>query len=140
MVHGQPVQHFSVKLPLRHELLHQSDETSIVSGFEKMRHLMHHNVFEAFQRFLRKFGVEPDAAGDRIATAPLGLHPAHEMPRNTRFAAVVVNRQGSQASRGALDTAATQPPDALHPEWVALAPSNSVTPLSLMSSVALPLL
>jgi len=80
MMHGQPVQHFPVKLPLRHELIHQSHEAAIVNGFEEMNHLMNNDVFEAFARFLRKFGVEPDAAGDRTATAPLGLHPLHEEP------------------------------------------------------------
>lgn len=73
MMHGQPVQHFSVKLPLRHELLHQGDEAPIVSAFEEMHHLMNHNVFEAFARFLRKFSVEPNAAGvfeNRFLHAP----------------------------------------------------------------------
>jgi hypothetical protein len=59
---------------------------------------------------------------------------------NTRFAAVDVHGQERQASRRVRDCAAAQPADALQPAWVTTAPSESVAPPSLMSSVALPLL
>ena len=80
MMHGQPVQHFPVKLPLRHELIRQSHEAAIVSGFEEMNHLMNNDVFEAFARFLCKFGVEPNALEVGVAASPFRFHLLHKEP------------------------------------------------------------
>jgi len=80
MMHGQPIQHFPEKLPLRHELIHQSHEAAIVSSFEEMDHFMNHDIFQTFTWLLGQFRIETDAFGVTVATSPLGLHALYEEP------------------------------------------------------------
>ena len=41
---------------------------------------MNDDVFKAFRRFLGEIGVETNAACNRVAATPFGLHPPHKKP------------------------------------------------------------
>ena len=67
--------------PARHNLIHQRDETSIVSAFKQMDHFMHHDVLQTLARFFSQLRVEANGPGWATAATPLRLHPLHvEVP------------------------------------------------------------
>ena len=67
-------------LPMRQMLIYQPDETIIMTPDKEVHHLMYDDVFEAFRRFLREFGIEPDALCVGSGTAPLRFHSLDEKP------------------------------------------------------------
>ena len=69
-----------MRLPLRHELIHQRHEALVVRGFEQVNHLVNHDVFEAFPRLPCEIGIQSDRTRAVIATSPLGLHSLDEDP------------------------------------------------------------
>ena len=50
-----------------------------MSGFEQMKHLMDHHVFQQVLGFLHQFGVQADVPRPGIAAAPLSLHALEEV-------------------------------------------------------------
>ena len=70
------VQEVAVELPLRHELIHQSDKTRVVRTFKQVNHLVDDNELKAGVGLLREFEVEPDATSLGVAASPTGLHPS----------------------------------------------------------------
>ena len=38
MSHGEPIKTIAIKLPLRHELIHQRHKALVVRGFEQVKH------------------------------------------------------------------------------------------------------
>ena len=73
MPHRQPVELVAELTPLRHEGIHQRDETLVVRRLEKMREFMHEDILEAFGGLLRKVGIDADAPRVRVAASPPGL-------------------------------------------------------------------
>jgi hypothetical protein len=76
------VQHLSQQPPVRQASVHYGTKPIIVFAHEQVGHFMHHDIFEALARLLRKFGVKPDAATARVAAPPFGFHPLHEKTRH----------------------------------------------------------
>jgi hypothetical protein len=69
-----------VRLPLGHELIHQSHKTSVVCRFEQVRHLVDDNVLEALPRLSGKIGIQSNGGRPVIAAAPFSLHSLEEEP------------------------------------------------------------
>lgn len=76
----QPVQDLAVGLPPRHELIHQSHEAGVVTGFEQVSHLVDDNVFEAFDRLSSQIGIQSNYSHAMIAATPFCLHSLNEEP------------------------------------------------------------
>jgi hypothetical protein len=64
-------------LPLGHDLVHLGDELVVVISLLEVHKLMHNDVFEANDRFLGQFKIEPDALGIHITSSPLGPYLTH---------------------------------------------------------------
>ena len=66
--------------PLRHETVHQADESVPVMGIDKMNHFVEDDVFEAALGLLCQFGIETNRTRCRVRCAPFGFHVPHIKP------------------------------------------------------------
>ena len=60
--------------PVRQMLVHERREAIVMMPLDEMHEFVDDDVFEALDRLLGEFEVQPDAAGLRVAGAPPGLH------------------------------------------------------------------
>src|SRR5665213_886230 len=82
MANWKCIQHLPIEPPIRHEAVHQDDETATMCRFDEMRHLMHDDVLKALFRLLCQFGVQSNSTCARVAASPLGLHLLYVKPIN----------------------------------------------------------
>ena len=73
----QAIEHLAMELPLGNESVHQRDEAGVVGRLQQMDQLVNDDVFEAFNRFLHKFRIEPDRTCPEVTTTPPGFHSLH---------------------------------------------------------------
>jgi hypothetical protein len=67
--------------PIRQELVHNSAESFIVTGFQQVRELMDDDVFEALRADCHQLEIQPDPPRFRVAGSPACSHPA-DSPRD----------------------------------------------------------
>mgnify|MGYP007095842624 CR=1 FL=1 len=63
-------------------LIHQSGKPFIMSRFQHMYQLMHHDIFQTFTGLLGQFGIQADRFGSWVTTAPFCFHATHKKPVN----------------------------------------------------------
>lgn len=68
------IQLIAKRAPVRHEAIHQRDESRVVRELDEVRHLVHHKILQAFARLPSQLGIQPDAPLLGVAAAPFGLH------------------------------------------------------------------
>ena len=78
----QMIENVALKLPVGHELVHQSHKAAVVRRLEQMHHFMHYDIFQAFRWLFSQFRIEPNASGNRVATPPSRFHPLDKNPRH----------------------------------------------------------
>ena len=68
------VEFVPINVPLGHELVHKIPKPIIVTAFDQVDHLMHHDVLNAGRCFFHQFKIQPDSAGVPVERPPAGLH------------------------------------------------------------------
>src|SRR5258707_272852 len=76
--HRESVEDLTVRLPLGHELIHQSDRTRVVRRFKQVNHLVNDNVLKAFTRLSGEIGIQSNGARAVITATPFRLHSLDE--------------------------------------------------------------
>src|ERR1044071_5136360 len=71
---GQFVEFNEGLLPRWIMLVEKCHKALAVRRLQQMCHFMDEDIFEQVFRFLHEFRVQPDVAGEMVATAPAGFH------------------------------------------------------------------
>ena len=78
--HRHSIEQLPSLLPLRHGLIHQSDEASIVCRLKQVHHFVDDDVLETLDRLFGQVCIQSNAGCSGIATPPSRFHPLNEKP------------------------------------------------------------
>ena len=63
MPNRQLIQRVLIEPPFRQKMVHQTNETVVVRGFQQVHHLMHDDIFQTFRRLFGQIGIESAPSG-----------------------------------------------------------------------------
>lgn len=74
MSYRQPIELVASEAPVRHEPIHDRNESGIVRGPYQVCHLVDYDVFETLLGFLGQFCIQANRASPVVAASPFRLH------------------------------------------------------------------